>query len=201
MQLDLYQIAHALKDKVPFLWNAIEKLNGRLFILRYGKKLKKVQVLDVPNGYSLVKLKDVSSARIEEFFQHQPIEAYTYFHPHEFDQKSIERLQKNPAYIAYLLLDISEDKIVGYCFIRAYFMGKGFRGRMVDIDYRGQGVGKILSRVLNDVGFGIGLRMFTSISPKNYASLNSVRALADITIISTLENGYYYIECKPPKET
>ena len=195
----LYKIAHLLKDKVGWLWNLIERLNSMLFTWRYGKKLRDFKFTCVPEGYDVVAMRDVPTKRLVTFFEHQPGEAYTYFKPHGFDAKSIEQLRKNSAYLAYLLMDNSNNRIAGYCFIRAFFMGKGYRGRMVDIDYRGKGVGKVLSEVLNEVGFGIGLRLFTSISPENYASLNSVKATTNIKIVRTLENGYYYIECTPKK--
>ena len=38
MRLDLYQLAHTLKDKMPFIWDAIENVNEWLFLLRYGKR-------------------------------------------------------------------------------------------------------------------------------------------------------------------
>ena len=195
----LYKIAHILREKMGWLWNLIEWLNSMLFTMRYGKKLRGFKFTCVPEGYEVVAMRDVPTEQLVVFFEHQPEDAFEFFHPHRFDYKSIEKLQKNSAYLAYLLIDNSNNRIAGYCFIRAYFMGKGFRGRMVDIDYRGKGIGKVLSEVLNEVGFGIGLRLFTSISPENYASLKSVKASTNIKIISTLENGYYYIECMPKK--
>ena len=43
MRLDLYEFAHLLKDKFPFLWTIAEKINEWLFILRYGKRLPKAK--------------------------------------------------------------------------------------------------------------------------------------------------------------
>ena len=39
------------------------------------------------------------------------------------------------------------DTIVGYFFLRSFFWGKCFRGRMVDIDWRGKGIGTLMNRV------------------------------------------------------
>ena len=41
------------------------------------------------------------------------------------------------------------------------------------------------------------VRLFGSISPDNYASLASTKAVNDIRIIKTLDNGYYYVEYLP----
>lgn len=38
----LYKIAHILKDRFPWLWDAAEWLNGLLFACRYGRSLHKV---------------------------------------------------------------------------------------------------------------------------------------------------------------
>ena len=91
----LYQLAHWLKDKLPLIWDTIEKMNERLFVLRYGRKMKSIHVTCVPEGYKLVALEDVDVARIADFFVHQPKDAFAFFKPHGFDTKSIKRLQKN----------------------------------------------------------------------------------------------------------
>lgn len=38
---------------------------------------------------------------------------------------------------------------------------------MVDIDYRGKGLGTAMNRILNEVEFGIGLRLFETVSKDN----------------------------------
>lgn len=194
MRLDLYQLAHTLKDKVPFIWDVIEKVNEWLFWLRYGRKVRKVEVTCVPDGYDLVALKDVETARIVEFFEHQPAEAFTYFNPHKFDFKSIKRLQKNRSYLAYLLLDNENGKIAGYCFNRCFFQGKGFRGRMVDIGYRGKGLGTAMNKILNEVGFGIGLRLYETVSKDNVASYKSALSASNVRVVKEMEGNEVYLE-------
>lgn len=197
MRLDLYQLAHTLKDKVPFIWDAIEKVNEWLFLLRYGRKIKKVSVSSVPEGYSLVKMREVPTEKIVSFFQHQPEEAFRFFKPHQFDSKSIKRLQKNKSYLAYLLLDKENGKIAGYCFNRCYFMGKGFRGRMVDIDYRGKGLGTAMNKILNEVGFGIGLRLFETVSKDNVASYRSALSASNVKVVEEMPDNELYLEILP----
>ena len=197
MRLDLYQLAHTLKDKVPFIWDAIEKVNEWLFWLRYGRKERKVAVTCVPDGYDLVALKDQETARIVEFFEHQPAEAFTFFNPHKFDFKSIKRLQKNRSYLAYLLLDKENGKIAGYCFNRCFFQGKGFRGRMVDIDYRGKGLGTAMNKILNEVGFGIGIRLFETVSKDNVASYRSALSASNVRVVEVLPHNELYLEILP----
>ena len=92
------------------------------------------------------------------------------------------------------------DLIVGYFFLRSFIDGKCFKGRMVDYRQRGKGIAKFMGIAINNVATHLGMRIYTTISPKNYASLASTKAVNDIKIVKTLENGYYYIECTPKKD-
>lgn len=195
--MGLYSLAHTLKDKLPFIWDAIEKVNEWLFVLRYGKKVKNVAVTCVPDGYKLVSLKDVDTTLLVKFFEHQPEEAYTFFKPHGFDEKSIKRLQKNGSYLAYLLIDKSNGQLAGYCFNRCFFQGMGFRGRIVDIDYRGKGLGTAMNKILNEVGFGIGLRLFESVSKDNVASYHSALSASNVKVVQELPHNELYLEILP----
>ena len=98
----------------------------------------------------------------------------------------------------FLVKDKAE--IVGYFFLRCFANGTAFKGRIVDVKHQNQGIGKLMGRILNEVVLYLNVRLYTTISPQNYASLASVKAVNDIKIIRTLENGYYYIECTPKKE-
>ena len=49
----LYKSAHILRDKLSWLWNIIEWMNGVLFSLRYGKRLKRFVFTMVPDGYDM----------------------------------------------------------------------------------------------------------------------------------------------------
>ena len=70
---------------------------------------------------------------------------------------------------------------------------------MVDYRQRNRGIAKLMGIAINRVATYLGMRIFTTISPENYASLASTKAVNDIKIVKTLENGYYYIECTPKK--
>ena len=190
----LYKLAHFIKDKLSFLWIAIEKMNEWLFWLRYGSKVKNVYITTIPEGYQLVKMSDVQTEKIEAFFEHQPAEAFTFFNPHKFDYKSIKRLQRNRSYLAYLLLANANGAIAGYCFNRCFFNGQGFRGRMVDINYRGKGLGTAMNKILNEVGFGIGLRLYESVSKDNVASYRSALSASNVKVIKEMGNNELYIE-------
>lgn len=195
--MDLYKVAHFLKNKLNWLWNIIEWLNSLLFSVRYGKRVKAFRFTSIPCGYSISSIKDIPTEDLVQFFEHQPEEAYTYFHPHGFDAKSVTRLQKNKSFLAYVLNDVNSGKIAGYCFNRSFFHGKGFRGRMVDIDYRGKGLGTAMNIILNEVGLGIGLRLYESVSKDNVASYRSALSASNIKVVKELPHNELYLEILP----
>ena len=193
----LYAIAHFLRDKMGWLWNLIDVLNSFFFSLRYGNRIKGFAFNIVPEGYNVVPMRDIATEKMVTFFQRQPEEAFTYFRPHGFDYKSIKRLQKKKAFLAYVLLDKDNEQIAGYCFNRSFFHGKGFRGRMVDVDYRGKGLGTAMNKMLNEVGFGIGLRLFETVSIDNVASYKSALSASNVRIVEEMKNNELYIEILP----
>ena len=192
----LYQIAHIVRDKLGWLWQLIEQLNAWLFSMRYGKRFASFSFnfKEMPEGYKLLPLRDVPTEKMVAFFEHQPEEAFTYFRPHAFDARSIQRLQKNRAFLAYVLMDSSNEKIAGYCFNRCFFHGVGFRGMMVGIDYRGNGFGRVMHRSLNELGFGIGLRLFETISKDNVASYRSAISANRVKVVKEMPNNELYLE-------
>lgn len=180
-----------------WLWSLIECFNAMLFSLRYGKNLKEFSFLEVPEGYEIVVMKEIPTEKMVELFRHQPEEAFTYFHPHGFDEKSIKRLQGNKAFLAYVLIDKSNDNIAGYCFNRCFFHGVGYRGRMVDVNYRGKCLGTAMNKILNEVGFGIGLRLFETVSKVNVASYRSALSASNVKVVKELPHNELYLEILP----
>ena len=194
----LYAIAHFLRDKMPWIWNLVNLFNSFLFSLRYSGKLKKINLQEDVKNYKVLPIRKVDAAEFEQFFANQPEDAFRFFKPHEFDANSLKKLQKNHAFLGYVLKD--ETRIVGYVFLRSFFTGKCFRGKMVDYRYRGKGLAKILGMLANKVAYGIGLRMFATVSPENMASFQSSKAVNEIKIIKTMPNGDFYVEELPKKD-
>lgn len=193
----LYKLAHLIKDRCSFLWDMVEWGNASLFALIYRSKLKEVpRILKICSNHFTIRetnLKDVK--QLLKFFGEQPSDAYTFFNPHGFDEKSIEKVIRNKAFLTYVVLD--GTIIVGYFFLRSFVNGKCFRGKMVDYRWRNKGIAKQMGIATNQIANHLGLRMFASISPDNYASLASSKAVNEVNIVKTLENGYYYIEYTP----
>jgi hypothetical protein len=193
----LYKLAHILRDKLNWLWNIIEMMNDLLFSFRYGRKLRLLNLSTIPEGFEIVPVKDIGTKTIVEFFAKQPVDAFTYFRPHGFDMKSIKRFQKSNAFLAYILKDKANGKISGYCFNRCFFYGVGYRGRMVDINYRGKGLGTAMNKILNEVGFGIGLRLFETVSKDNVASYKSALSASNVKVVKEMPHNELYLEILP----
>ena len=193
----LYKTAHFLKYKLPFIWDLIDILNSCLFVLRYGQKFKAIEQelllqYSQKSGLKVVRLREVPIEKLVSFFAAQPEEVYTFFKPHGFDNNSLKKLQRNRSFIAYVLMD--DNQVAAYCFLRSFFMGKGFRGRMVGIDFRGRGVGTLMNKLMNEIGFGIGLRLFETVSKDNVASYRSSLSASSVKVVEELEYNELYLE-------
>ena len=193
----LYAIAHFLRDKMPWLWDFVDIVNSVLFKFRFGSKLRAVEAevlkrYEAESGLRIVPMSEVKTDDLIAFFAAQPEEAFTFFKPHGFDAKALRKLQRNKSFLAYILLDGSQ--IAGYAFIRSFFMGKGFRGRMVGISHRGRGLGTLMNRMMNDVGFGIGLRLFETVSKRNVASYRSAMSASNVKVLEEMEDDELYLE-------
>lgn len=184
---------------MPWLWDVVNMVNAMLFKMRYGEKVRSVEAKVIsthfmPNGFDIVPIRDMETECLVRFFSHQPMEAFTFFKPHPFDAKAMRQLQRDRAFLAYALIDRVNGRMAGYCFNRSFFHGKGFRGRMVDIGYRGRGLGTMMNRLLNEVGFGIGLRLFETVSRDNVASYRSALAASRVRVMEELPHNELYLE-------
>ena len=193
----LYTIAHFLRDKLPFIWDLVDVFNSCLFSLRYGRQLKSVEEIVLrqyaqTSGMEVVRLREVPTDNLVAFFAAQPEDTYTFFKPHGFDCKSLKKLQRNRSFLAYILME--NGQLAAYCFLRSFFIGKGFRGRMVGIDNRGKGLGTLMNKLMNDIGFGIGLRLFETVSKDNVASYRSALSASKVKVVEELEHNELYLE-------
>ena len=195
----LYELSHFIKEHFSFLWDVVEWGNSCLFGFQHKKGLKAIpKILAVNSGkYTVSEVQIQDTDKLATFFSEQPEEAFTFFKPHGFDAKSLAELVKRKSFLMYKVSD--GEEIVGYFFLRCFANGNAFKGRMVDFRRRNQGVAKQMGNVINAITLKLDMKLFTTISPENYSSLASTKAVNDIKIVRTLENGYYYIECTPKK--
>ena len=207
----LYEIAHVVKERMGFVWDAVEWANAWVFGWQHRGQF----------GYTLpsddkgivvreATLDDIS--HLVDFFQQQPADAFRFFKPHGFDAVGLRKVIRNRSFLAFvacaqeegskdLRIEGSKDgtsdsgAIVGYCFMRSFVNGTSYRGYMVDHRQRGRGIGKLMGRAMNVVGDALGLRMYKSISPDNPSSLGVTKSVCDIRVLRTLDNGDMLVEC------
>lgn len=193
----LYALAHFLRDECPWIWDVIEQMNSWLFSIRYGRKLKRLHSIleHYQNEYQVDYIEEGHLPKLVSFFQEQPEEAFKFFKPHGFDEKALKKLQRNKAFLSFVIQ--KDDNIVGYFFLRCYFLGKCFRGYMVDYRWRNRGISKLTAKVMTDVASLLGIPSYGTIAPENMASMKSQGAVNDIKIIEQLENGDFYVEYCP----
>ena len=196
----LYQLSHIIKEKFPFVWDFIELINEKLFLLRYGRRLQNISCyLEKYQGEYQIKEASLDEIRpMVSFFKEQPQESYKYFQPHGFDEKSLKKLINRKSQI--MILVEKGNQIVGYVFLRCFFNGKCFRGKVVDYRWRGKGIAVLMGKLSTDIATALNLRLFGTISKNNVSSLHSSQASNEIVILKELPDNYYYIEYLPKKE-
>ena len=196
----LYELSHFIKEHLSWAWEAVECLNAEIFGIQHRKMLRKIPaIIEAYNGRFVVVSAGIGDVpALVRFFAGQPNAAYEFFRPHNFDAETLAKLVRRKSFLMFVVKD--SDDIVGYFFLRCFANGTSFKGRIVDYRHRNQGMAKIMGSAINDIVLALNLRLFTTISPDNYASLSSTKAVNDIKIVRTLQNGYYYIECTPKSD-
>lgn len=194
----LYEVAHIIKDKFGFLWDIVEWGNSAIFGLVHKKELKAIPNIlkDCSNEFFTVRmttLEDVIS--LVQFFKEQPEDAFKFFKPHGFDEKSVLKVLKNKAFMTFVILE--NDKIVGYFFMRSFINNKTFKGYIVDYRQRGKGIAKLMGIAMNKIAINMEVEMYKSISPDNEASMAVTKKVNDVKILKTLDNGDLYLQCFP----
>ncbi len=189
----LYELAHWLQNKCPWIWDGIEALNSWICGMRIGGTQR---VKDLVGNE--VRIADVNDAgRLADFFAYQPEESFRWFRPHGFDEKTLRKLLERKSYVIYVLEE--EGEIIGYAFLRCFMNGKCFLGKMVDVNHQGKGVCTKLCEVGMNIAQKTGFRMFESINKENIGSMKASQKACDVIVVEELDNGDLLIEDKPRK--
>lgn len=194
----MYQLVQFIRHNIPFIWTFIEYLNVVAFRLKYGSKLNSISELlsrfnNNSVSYRLANTNDAS--QLVEFFKKQPQESFEYFKPHGFDLDSIIKLIRNPSFI--MILAEVDSTIVGYAFLRCFSNGKSFRGKIVDVNFRGNGIAKQFGLQTTEIASKLGIGLFGSISKSNISSIASSKSSNEIKILEELPNDYILIQYLP----
>ena len=85
----LYEIAHIVKEQFGFLWDAIEWVNAEVFAFMHQSEMRRIPklLLECSGRYHLIMATSEHVKQLVKFFETQPEDAFTFFQPHEFDEK------------------------------------------------------------------------------------------------------------------
>lgn len=181
-----------IKHHIPFIWNIVEYINSQLFYILYRKQLEFLgeKYSQSKDSVRILRIEDMVA--LSEFFNKQPADSFEYFKPHAFDYNSLVKKNKDKSFI--MIGVFSNNEIIGYGFLRCFFNGKAFRGKIVDISHQGHGIAKQIGSVLTDMATLMHLRLFATISKDNVKSISSSSAVNKIKILKELPGNYIYVE-------
>lgn len=187
-----------IKHQCPALWFFAEKINCWLGGVRYGQlKAKSGEVLKNKFlegfSFSLVEPDDIPA--IIEMHRRQNAEYIKNFNPHPFNRQTLGDMISNRA---YCMMKVSEDvsgELVGYFFIRSFFVGKAFHGLLTDERFANRGIGAAMWRISMEICHRMGLSMFATMAQDNIASYKSAVNGTEVKIINQLENNFILIKC------
>ncbi len=185
-----------IKHNFNFFWRIIEFGNSQIFSLLNKSSLDKIlqgvfQDFSVkPYVYRRLLISDAVS--LYELINSQEKEDLEYFKPHKFDKLSIEKQFSNCSFLMMGAFD--GNKLIGYFFLRFFANRKCFVGRLIDKNYRGNGIGKVMNNIMYETAWRMGFRCFSTISQSNKAIMNSHSSNKTMVVLKKLKNNYLLVE-------
>lgn len=187
-----------IKHSFPSLWRMVEGVNGYLMRLRYPHLPETAASLATATSRTGFKWDIVTPSDADElsrFLNSISTERLQYFDPHPFDATTLRSMASSRSFVMLKVTDGS--RIVGYHFLRCFFIGKAFHGLIVDASVAGHGIGTAMWSLGAEISHAAGLRMFATISEDNLPSLTSCRNGCSTHITERFSNGYLLISCEP----
>jgi hypothetical protein len=185
-----------IKHNILPIWRIIEWGNGVLFSFLYGRKFEKTikEVFSDNLAYNLIyrKLELSDAESLFNLIKRQDKRDLVFFHPHEFDLRSIRKQFQNKAFLMMGVFD--EGGMVGYFFLRFFTNKKCFVGRLIDRSHRGLGIGQIMNHIMYEIGWRMNFRCFSTISRNNTAVIRAHAKNPNIKILKELSNNYLLVE-------
>lgn len=186
-----------IKHRCPFVWRLAERINGTLFGILYPHL--RSTAYDVLHGHTaeitFSPVEESDLHRLHTFLTRQPEERLACFAPHGFDMPTLRRLYRNKAFLMMKATASADNTMVGYFFLRCFFIGRAFHGLLVADRCSCHGIGSRMWRLAAIICRKQNIRMFATISERNTASLRSCAKGTDMRVVRRLHNGYLLVEC------
>ena len=185
-----------IKHHFSFLWRFIEWINAVLFTFLHKTKFEK-NIPAVISEYShptfkARKLNATDLQLLHDFISFQDPSRLAYFKPHAFDEKSLYNVFKNPAFLMMGVFD--GPLMVGYFFLRCFWNRKCFVGRLVNQDYEGKGIGRLMNDIMYNIAWKSGFRCLSTISKNNNDVMRAHANNHTMVILKELDNDYLFVE-------
>lgn len=188
-----------IKHNLGFIWSVIERMNNILFCLLYKKRLDRItqQVFEEIQQYPIIyrKISKADSGKLYELVKKQPQSDLTFFKPHSFDLDAIARQTRKSSFL--MMGAFSNERLVGYFFLRMFVNRKCFVGRLIDQDYRGHGIGLTMNRIMYETAWRMKFRCLSTISRKNHAIMKAHSGNRHMVILKELKDDYLLVEFLP----
>lgn len=187
-----------IKHRYPYIWFFAEKINSWLGGVRYGQLKAQSQAV-LKNkfldgfSFSLVEPDDIYA--IIEMYQRQNAVYIKNFNPHPFNMQTLRDMASNKAYCMMKVTEDVSDNLVGYFFIRSFFVGKAFHGLLTDERFANRGIGTAMWRISMEICHRMRLAMFATMEQDNIASYKSAIKGTEVNIVNQLENNFILIKC------
>lgn len=196
--------AYLLKTYIPWLFAIVSKLGVLATEIRYRGKV--TAAYSSANFLGTIKSKEAGIRPLEisdmnvifEFVSGLPKSHLKFFHPHDFDTKSLRKVITSPAFLTYGLF--VEGELKAYALLKITPVGSAFIGRLVSPELNGLGIGKFLARYLYWQAHQVGVIPHSTISKSNLASLRSHESVADFEVVKELPNDFLLIRFTPKPE-
>jgi hypothetical protein len=115
-----------------------------------------------------------------------------FFEPHRFTGDAIASHMKNKAF--FMMGAYSNERLIGYFFIRGGINKKCFVGRLVHKDFRSQGIGRKMNHILYHAAWDSGFRVFATLSPNNTLVMQSHKNNPHLRFLKALPDNYQIVE-------
>lgn len=195
-QYSLFAALYYLKEHKSGFWIILDKINGFLFQFFLSKKLYAVLATNLSSekasefNFRLIQKNDLP--QLLELYKNLEDQLKKYFEPHDFSASQLAKQLSNKSFV--MMGAFYKQKMVGYFFLRCGINKKCFVGRLVHKDYRNQGIGKAMNRIMYNTAWDFSFRVFASISKMNSLVLKSHISNPHLLIRKELKDNYLLVE-------
>ena len=185
-----------IKHHISLLWRIIELGNEIFFSLVYKSRMEMVlpgvfKEFAVP-PFSYRRLKESDINPLYDLIRSQSSSDLNYFHPHEFDITSIGKQLRNSSFL--MMGAYKGETIVGYFFLRFFANKKCFVGRLIDLKFRGQGIGKVMNSIMYETAWRMNFRCLSTICKNNTPVMLAHSRNPNLVVIKELQNDFLLVE-------